>query len=62
MTAKTKTFDCVQMKRQAQEKLLAEYESRKDEFDCYSQFIESKSRCSTWQEDFWAKVEQARRQ
>ena len=61
MTAKTKTFDCVRTKRQAQEKLPAEYASRKDEFDCYSQFIECKSRCSAWQEDFRAKVDQARR-
>ena len=59
MTAKT--FDCVQMKRQAQEKLLAEYESRRNEFDSYSQFIEAKSRSSAWQQDFWAKVDQAAR-
>ena len=59
MTGKTKTFDCVEMKRRAQEKLLAEYESRRDEFDSYAHFIEAKSRASAWQQDFWAKVTRA---
>ena len=62
MKAKPKTFDCVEMKRQAQQRLLAEYESRRDEFDSYSQFIEAKSRSSAWQEDFWAKVARAHEQ
>jgi len=30
---KIKFFDCVEMKRQAQAKLLLEYESRKEEFE-----------------------------
>jgi hypothetical protein len=38
---KTKSFDCVEMKRQAQKKLMQEYESRKDEFESYADFINS---------------------
>ena len=36
---KKKTFDCVEMKRQAQAKLMAEYEDRKNEFSSYAEFI-----------------------
>ena len=50
------------MKRQAQEKLLAEYESRRDEFDSYSEFLIARSRSSPWQREFWAKVERAHRE
>ena len=38
---KTKTFDCVEMKRQAQARLMQEYESRKGEFESYVDFINS---------------------
>ncbi len=31
MGTKTKTFDCVEFKRRAQERLMAEYEARKAE-------------------------------
>lgn len=34
-----KTFDCVEMKRQVQAKLMAEYEVRKNEFISYAEFI-----------------------
>lgn len=44
MATKTKAFDCVQMKRRAQSRLLAEYEQRKDEFASYAEFITSKAR------------------
>ncbi len=56
---KTKTFDCVEMKRQAQEKLMAEYQARKDEFDSYSEFIQAKSQASAWQRSFWLEVDRA---
>ena len=36
---KKKTFDYVEMKRQAQAKLMAEYEVRKNEFSSYVEFI-----------------------
>jgi hypothetical protein len=57
---KTKSFDCVEMKHQAQRKLHAEYESRKGEFSSYLAFIEAKTRESPRQREFWAKVSAAR--
>lgn len=39
MAAKTKAFDCVEMKRQAQKKLREEYEARKGEFVSFVEFI-----------------------
>ena len=48
MTTKTKTFDCVEMKRQAQERLSGEYEARKGEFDSYLDFIHAKAEESEW--------------
>jgi hypothetical protein len=36
-----KTFDCVQMKREAQRRLRAEYEARREEFASYAEFIEA---------------------
>ena len=59
MTTKAKTFDCVEMKRRAQEELLAEYEARKDEFSSYAAFIRAKSEASDWQKAFWTRVERA---
>ena len=48
MATKTKTFDCVEFKRQAQQKLRAEYEARKDEFDSFFGFLDAKARESEW--------------
>ncbi len=39
MATRTKTFDCVEMKRRAQKRLRQEYEARKDEFDSFLDFI-----------------------
>ena len=36
---KKKAFDCVEMKRQAQGRLTAAYEARKNEFSSYAEFI-----------------------
>lgn len=44
----TKTFDCVEMKRQAQERLSREYEKRQKEFDSYVDFIHAKAKESEW--------------
>ncbi len=44
---KVKKFDCVEMKRKVQEKLMAEYEARKDEFPSYADFIRSKAKLSS---------------
>ena len=41
---KMKFFDCVEMKRQAQAKLMREYESRKEEFESYVDFLNSTAR------------------
>ncbi len=41
---KKKVFDCVEMKRQAQAKLMQEYESRKEEFESYVDFLNSTAR------------------
>ena len=53
MKAKTKTFDCVQMKRQAQETLLAEYRARRNEFDSITVFLEAKAKESAWVSALW---------
>ena len=45
---KAKTFDCVEMKRHIQEKLRAEYESRKKEFPSYFDFLQAKALESPW--------------
>ena len=42
MSTKTKTFDCVEMKNRIQAERLAEYESRKDEFASYLDFINAR--------------------
>lgn len=39
MTQRRKTFDCVEEKNRIQRELLAEYETRKDEFKSYADFI-----------------------
>jgi len=55
-----KAFDCVEMKHKAQEELHAEYEARKSEFASYFAFLEAKSRESSWQREFWAKIADVR--
>ena len=47
MATKTKTFDCVEMKRRAQEKLRAEYQARKSEFSSVVDFLNAKAEAST---------------
>ena len=61
MPARTKSFDCVDMKHKAQEKLRAEYQSRKNEFASYFEFLDAKAAESRWQREFWARVEAARK-
>ncbi len=59
LTKPKKTFDCVEMKHKAQEKLHAEYETRKAEFPSYFAFLEAKAAESSWQRKFWAKIADA---
>ena len=50
---KTKTFDCVEMKRECQRKLRAEYEARKKEFASFLDFISRNAEES----ELWKKVQ-----
>jgi hypothetical protein len=52
-----KTFDCVEMKRQAQQKLRAEFEAHKDEYPDFFAFLAAKTQRSPWQREFWAKIQ-----
>ena len=62
MPTKPKTFDCVQMKRLAQEKLLAEYESRREEFASYCEFLAATINEDPWQRRIWARARGAGQQ
>jgi len=57
--ADRKSFDCVEFKRQAQKRIRAEWEARKNEFGSYEEFLEAKSQDSEWQRAFWARVDAA---
>ena len=48
MTAKTKTFDCVEMKNRIQAERMAEYKSRKNEFPSFLGFVRSRTHDSDW--------------
>ena len=52
----TKTFDCVGMKRRAQEKIQAEWDRRKGEFSSYGEFLEAGLRESEWGRRVWRKL------
>ena len=60
LTKPKKTFDCVEMKHQAQKELRLEYEARKDDFPSYFAFLEAKTAESPWQREFWAKIADSR--
>ena len=55
MTTKSKTFDCVEMKRQSQEALLREFHSRRQEFDSLAEFLNAKVRESEQAAAIWGK-------
>ena len=56
MATKTKTFDCVQMKRDAERRLREEYESRKAEFRSYDDFLQAKADESSIAADVRARI------
>ena len=56
MTTMTKTFDCIEMKRNLQKSLLDEYEKRKDEFASYYDFIIAKADASELAKQIRAKI------
>ena len=60
MPTKTKTFDCVAMKRKAQKRLRDEYESRKGEFACLADFLNAKADESDIAKAVRAKIGRAR--
>ena len=55
MGSKTKTFDCVEFKRQTQRRLREEYQARVGEFDSYADFINAKVREDEWARHMWEK-------
>ena len=48
MATTSKTFDCVDMKNRIQARRMAEYESRKDEFPSFLDFVRAKANESEW--------------
>ncbi len=60
MATKVKSFDCVEMKRQAQEEILAEWESRKHEFPSYGAFLEAGIQESEWARRIWERAKRRR--
>lgn len=56
MTTKRKAFDCVEMKRLAQEKITAEWEARKREFSSYGEFLEATLKESDWGRQTWERI------
>lgn len=55
METKTKPFDCVEMKRAAQQALLCEFEARRAEFPTLAEFLEAKAKESNWVTAVWDK-------
>jgi hypothetical protein len=60
LSSHKKAFDCVKMKRKAQEEVQAEYAARRDEFPSYFAFLEAKTTESAWQKELWSRVAAAR--
>jgi len=61
MGPKTKTFDCIALKREAQRRLREEYEARAGEFDSYVDFINAKVSEDQWSREMWARFAPADR-
>jgi hypothetical protein len=56
MATNPRTSDCVEIKRRAQEEILAEWESRKHEFSTYGAFLEATIQESEWTRNTWERV------
>jgi len=56
METKKERFDCVAFKREAQQRLMKEFEARRDEFATYADFINAKAeegtRSQAWLKKF----------
>ena len=59
---KRKAFDCVEMKRQAQARLMAAYEARKSEFSSYAQFIHETAATDPTIRAFGQRIAEAQRE
>jgi hypothetical protein len=55
MKARSKTFDCVEMKHKAQKALLAEFDSRRQQFASLDDFLRAKAEESEWVSTTWAR-------
>ena len=58
---KQKAFDCAQMNRQAQARLMAAYEARQSEFTSYAQFIRETAATDPKIRAFRERIAEARR-
>ena len=56
---KKKAFDCVEMKRQAQARLMAAYAARKSEFSSYAEFVDETAAADPTIQAFRAKIADA---
>ena len=60
MAKKIKTFDCVEMKRQAQARLMGEFEAQKGKFSSFAEFIRSTAGKSPWGRSLRARIRRAK--
>jgi len=58
---KQKAFDCVEMKRQAQDRLMAAYKARESEFSSYAEFIRETAATDPKIQAFRARIAEAQR-
>ena len=56
MPATLKSFDCVQMKKEIQAKLLAEFDRMEDQTSSFAEFIETRSQTSAWVKSMREKI------
>ncbi len=61
MATKSKTFDCVEMKHKAQEEIVAQWKTRKQDFSSYEAFLEAGIKESEWGRRMWEKLHQAKK-
>ena len=54
-----KTFDCVAFKQEAQDKLIAEYKRRGNEFTSYEEFLRAAVREEPWAHAVWNRFSSA---
>ena len=63
MTSKIETpkaFDCIEFKRQSQQRLRSEYEERRSEFGSYVDFLRAKVMEDEWSRRIWEGTQEER--